>query len=191
MFEFEIIISFIISIALGGLIGIQIERNNKKIITPGIRTHIIIATLGCLSYYMYSQLNFEYIVYAILASIILFILHINETKQKKKPEFQNSLLYEILIIFSFMNGILVGVGQIYIAAFITLIISFLLYFTLNLHRFSKKISKEEIHSTLFFMCISVILLPILPNKSYNLSQLPYLETFLSEIVLNALSSITA
>ncbi|MCH8519415.1 MAG: MgtC/SapB family protein [Nanoarchaeota archaeon] len=190
MSEIELLLLFIISSALGGLIGVQVERNEKRLFTPGIRTHIIVALLGTLSAVLFTQFSMTYIVYAIFASIILFVMHENIAKTKRLNIFENSFLYEILIVISFICGLLIGSGATYIAVFIAVFISILLYTTPHLHNFSKNISREEIHSTLLFICISAILLPILPNKSYDLTQIKYISSFLPEHFIEALSTIS-
>ncbi|MFP4402230.1 MAG: MgtC/SapB family protein [Candidatus Nanoarchaeia archaeon] len=193
MQNLEIILLFIISAGLGGLIGIQIERNVKRSFLPGIRTHIIVTVLGTLSYLLYHQLNLEYIVYIIFFSIILFIITQNKIKTQKQANrvFENSLLYELLIVVSFVNGILVATNSIYIAMFITFIISILLYTTPQLHKFSHSLTKEEIHSSLLFISISAIILPLLPNTSINLSSIEFLQTTLPQSILLALESVTS
>lgn len=189
MQELQLILLFIISAALGGLIGVQIERNSKRSFIPGIRTHIIVAILGTLSIILFEQQQLNYIVYAIFASIILFIMHENESKKKSKREFQNSFLYEVLIIISFINGILVASESLYIAVFITFLISILLYATPQLHKISHKISKEEIQSALIFICISAIILPLLPNIQLNLANIDMLSEFLPTHILESFNSI--
>lgn len=191
MSEIELVLLFIISSALGGLIGVQVERNQQRLFTPGIRTHIIVALLGTLSAILFTQFSMTYIVYAIFASIILFVMHENVAKTKRNTNlFENSFLYEILIVVSFICGILVGSGVTYIAVFVSVFISTLLYITPQLHTFSQNISREEIHSTLLFICISAILLPLLPNTSFKLTQIPYITSFLPEHFIEALSTIT-
>lgn len=188
MQELQLILLFIISAALGGLIGVQIERNTKRSFIPGIRTHIIVAVLGTLSIVLFEQLQLNYIVYAIFASIILFIMHESESKKQSRREFQNSFLYEVLIIISFINGILVASESLYIAVFVTFLISILLYTTPQLHKLSHKISKEEIQSALIFICISAVILPLLPNRSINLGDITLLQEFLPQTLLIALNS---
>lgn len=188
MEELQLTLLFIISAALGGLIGVQVERNTHRVFIPGIRTHIIVAVLGALSIILYQQLELKYLVYAIFASIILFIMHENEVKKNSKRKYQNSFLYEILIIVSFVNGILVASESLYIAVFITFLISILLYTTPNLHKLAVKISKEEIQSALIFICISAVILPLLPNSSISLSSISLFQEFLPQTLLNALNS---
>lgn len=190
MQELQLILLFIISSALGGLIGIQVERNTTRTFLPGIRTHIIVAVLGTLSYLLYTTLNLEYIVYAILGGIVLFIMHENEVKTKVKRVFENSFLYEVLIILSFVNGILVASDSAYIAVFLTVLVSILLYITPELHKFSLNISREEIHSSLLFICISAILLPLLPNRAFNLAEIEFIQNLATPSILEALSTIT-
>jgi len=165
---------------LGALYGVQREirkQNEKKQDFAGLRTFTLISLFG----YLIGFLSFGYFknIYLFLVSLIgLFSLAITAYKIMSKKHGKDilSILSEILTIFSFLTGILISLNFIYEAIILSVTIVTILFLGEKMHLFAKNLTREEIFGGLKFIIISVVMLPILPNKNYSPMDLTFIST---------------
>jgi len=160
--EWQILYSFLISIALGFLIGL--ERNisfhsqNEKGFA-GSRTFAIISLLGFLSIYLNKFLPFiVYLVFfgvSILASIAYFLKIFTYHKQGSTTHFT--------ALVTFLIGVLVYFDK-NLAIVLTIILVFLLNIKTSLQKIEYKLSRKDINAALMLLLMTFIILPILPDK---------------------------
>jgi len=181
--QWNILYSFLISIALGFLIGL--ERNisfhsqNEKGFA-GSRTFAIISLLGYLSIYLNKYL--PYIVYlsffaiAILISTAYFLkIHIYH-KQGSTTHFAAITTYLIGILVYFDKNL---------AIILTIITVFLLNIKTSLQKIENKLSNKDINAALLLLLMTFIILPILPDKIiYYIN--PY-KTWMMAVIIASLS----
>jgi len=181
--EWETIYSFLISIALGFLIGL--ERNisfhtqNEKGFA-GSRTFAIISMLGFLSIYLNKFLPF--IVYlgffavTILSSIAYFLKIFTYHKQGSTTHFS--------AISAFLIGVLVYFDK-NLAIILTIILVFLLNIKTSIQKVEYKLSTKDINAALMLLLMTFVILPILPDKMiYYIN--PY-KTWLMAVIIASLS----
>jgi uncharacterized membrane protein (DUF4010 family) len=70
-------------------------------------------------------------------------------------------------VIVYIVGILCGMEQFVLATSITLLLFVLLYFRDPLHQWANKLKDTEIVSTVEFMIVAFVVLPLLPNQSYG------------------------
>jgi len=75
-----------------------------------------------------------------------------------------SLTTAIAALIAFGLGALAGSGQLTVAASTAVVVTVVLGFKPELHRLVRRIEREELLATLRLLLISVVLLPILPDK---------------------------
>jgi uncharacterized membrane protein (DUF4010 family) len=169
MVELALIQNFLAAIALGALIGLEREyaRYKKRGHDyAGIRTFPLIALFGALAAY----LGDLYSIYILVVSILLvgfLIIAAYFAMNKQSLSHYTGATSEIAGFLTFFLGVLAYHGQIIFAAFITIIITIILYARSVLHTFAKKISSKEMASTLKFAVVAFIILPFLPNQGYG------------------------
>jgi uncharacterized membrane protein (DUF4010 family) len=172
--EQKILFQIFLSLLLGALIGSQREIWQKKEKVPdfaGFRTFTLISLFGFLSAY-FSELNKSNLILIIsFISIILFDL-ISYFELNKKNNKKISIITQICSILTFLIGVFIYFNLIYISITIAILISSILFLGDKFHQFTYKLSETEIFATIKFGIISLIILPLLPNKNYSLLDIP-------------------
>ncbi len=153
---------YFISIILGGLVGIEREYKKQREGTPvfgGVRTFILISLLGTLSAHISSSFGDPFI-YIILISFsaLLVIAQFFE----KLP----GLTSEVSAILTFLIGILCYKEEFQLAAAVAITVLFILSFKEQMHKFVKHLTLEDLFVFLKFAAVTVILYPLLPDKSF-------------------------
>jgi len=153
---------YFISIILGGLVGIEREYKKQREGTPvfgGVRTFILISLLGTLSAHISSYFGDPFI-YIILVSFsaLLVIAQLFE----RLP----GLTSEISAILTFLIGVLCYKEEFQLASAIAITVLFILSFKEQMHKFVKHLSLEDLFAFLKFAAVTVILYPLLPDKSF-------------------------
>lgn len=77
------------------------------------------------------------------------------------------LTTEIAMILTYVFGLAVMTGYATVAAAATVVTTLLLSLKPTLHRIVNNLSEKEFYAAIKFLLISVVLLPILPNKTYG------------------------
>ena len=161
----------VVATALGALIGLERERKHQLYFKVeksektfgGIRTFALIGLLGALSYVLssYSIVVFAVISVALLTLIISSYVIIG----RKYGNF--GITSEVASILVFVIGILSGM-QLYVeATMVALLVLAFLLFKSPLHKWAGRIKFQEMISTLEFMIIACVVLPLLPNQSFG------------------------
>ncbi len=161
----DLFIRLIISVLIGLLVGVERERNltEKDQLFAGIRTYPLIAILGFLSG-LISNKTSDGVFIAIFSIYGLLVVTSYYFSAKKTSMGGTS---EISLILVFLLGYLVYLDYVLLSAMITLVIVIFLAFKSQFHTFADKIVQEDIYATIKFALITLIILPILPNKTYD------------------------
>lgn len=161
----DLFIRLIISVLIGLLVGVERERNltEKDQLFAGIRTYPLIAILGFLSG-LISNKTSDGVFIAIFSIYGLLVVTSYYFSAKKTNMGGTS---EISLILVFLLGYLVYLDYVLLSAMITLVIVIFLAFKSQFHTFADKIVQEDIYATIKFALITLIILPILPNKTYD------------------------
>jgi uncharacterized membrane protein (DUF4010 family) len=165
--DLEILQQLGVATALGALIGLERERKHhlEHIIDSyaGIRTYALIALAGSLAYTLsvYSMSFF-----AVVSAGVLLLLIIGYVLGVKKHG-GLGMTSEIASVLVYMIGILCGMKLFVVATMVSLLVLTFLLLKAPLHNWAKKIKYEELVSTLEFLIVAFVVLPILPNQSYG------------------------
>lgn len=151
-----------LSLLLGSLIGIEREKDHqdkREHHQLGLRSMSLLGVLGFMSYTLFSSNTLLFAVFV----LGFFGLLIASYWKSAVPNINAGVTTELAAIFVFINGILVGLDQLLMAATSTLVVLLLLYFKERLHSFAHGISREEVYAGFKFIAIAFIILPLLPN----------------------------
>lgn len=166
---FDLALSFLTAIALGGLIGAEREMlelrrvAQKKGITSfgGIRTHILLSILGALSGYFYTSTQFVFLSYGLMIFTIgvLTIYYAYKSFHTGNP----GLTSTVSGLITFAVGGLTTMGQASLAVMLAVITTIILVSKLYFKRILESVEQEELYNTLKFAVVLFVILPILPN----------------------------
>lgn len=154
-----------ISIFVGALIGLEREHSktgNEKTM-GGIRTFPLISLIGFLSA-LISNLVDKTLYFPFIAGIIILV-SISYFITAKMGRI--GLTTEITSVITFILGSLIYWNYIILAAGISVLVTIILSLKFQLHSFVGKLNENDIYATLKFALITVIILPILPDKTID------------------------
>jgi uncharacterized membrane protein (DUF4010 family) len=161
--EFYPYFHLMISIALGLLVGLQREWAESTL--AGIRSFTLISLLGTLSAFVAEIYGFWLIGVGSIStlSIVLIARYLSD-KESSKP--QKGLVTEFSILIMYFIGVLV-LKEPLIAAAIACIVAAVLHEKSELHSFVSKFDKDEIRSIMQFLLLTLVILPVIPDKSFG------------------------
>jgi len=153
------VIKFLIALAIGALMGIEMERKIKRTEFAGIRTFMLISLMGALSANLSGA--FPLVFPAALLGLIILILasYIVTTWD----EGDVGLTGEVAAIIAFLLGALCFSYDYRLAVILAIIVTAILALKRYIHVFVRKISEREMIDTLKFLMIAFVVLPLLPD----------------------------
>jgi uncharacterized membrane protein (DUF4010 family) len=183
----EGVTSFLIAIFLGALIGLQREYEQQQTHVfrfAGIRTFILISILGALLGYLSKEILNNYIlaILGFVAILIFSALSYILTYIKYK---NNTATTEIAAVLVYTLGLMCTTGFLNLAVIFGILLAGLLTFKERIHKIPQKIKKKELFALVEFALISLVVLPLLPNKNYSPADIPVLEKILTSLGLSA------
>ncbi|HEB82089.1 MAG TPA: MgtC/SapB family protein [Gammaproteobacteria bacterium] len=164
----EQIILLGIAIAIGLLIGIERgwkfreAKEGERI--AGLRTHGLIGLLGGVSGLLAQYLGVAAFGVVFLGFTVAVIIAYTVQWRTSGDISITSL---IAMLLTFVLGTLVTLGHVGISASIAVIMAILLRFKDVLHGWLRKLGQKELHAVLQLLLISVVLLPVLPDRGYG------------------------
>ena len=180
-------IQLIISLALGGVIGLEREIHEKRP-SPGrlpsailgVRSFSFMGLLGGVAGFLF--INPSTMLFGVIISVtfmtLLIVFYVLESQAHK----DYGITTELAAIFTFLVGALLTMN----ALPIQLIIAITIFIVLMLSRKTeikeaiKDVDREEINAFIAYGVIALVILPFLPNQAYKFSDIPIItEVFKS------------
>lgn len=159
--DFDIFQKILTGLVLGALIGLEREQDVPSKFA-GIRTFALFGVLGAIGQVFFGNAFFFWI---LTGSVFLLIVAAYVTSSLKTKTIGATT--ELAAMGVYIMGILAGRGEYLLAVSLTLLFLIILHFKNPIHKFVHRVSEEEITSTVKFMIIAFIILPLLPNKTYG------------------------
>jgi uncharacterized membrane protein (DUF4010 family) len=159
----QIFQSIAVVVFIGLLIGLEREYSRKKTekIFAGIRTFPLIGLFGFTSA-MISSISVEWL-YAVF--FLGFAILSTASYYSAAIRGRRGGTSEIAGFLVFILGSMVFWGYMHLPVILAIIITLFLSLKIQLHSFVGKINSEDIYATLKLAIITLIILPILPNKT--------------------------
>ncbi len=179
-----------IAIALGGLIGIERERKlqiNGRSSFGGVRTFALVGLLGSLIYILFADSILAFSTFT-LGFLLLIIANYLVSIFKLKEFGATS---EIAAVIVYLLGVMSARGEFLLATFLAMAVVGILHFKEPLHGWVKNISDKEMVSSLQFLFIAFVILPLLPNEAFGPYEFfnPYL-TWLMVVFISGISFVS-
>lgn len=179
-----LILKFLISLALGALIGIERERKQEGAEFAGIRTFILIALMGTLSAYMSKDLPYFWLLSFSGLVVLVGLSYLISTRKNGDV----GITTEIAAFLTFILGLLCFTDEgMLLAPILAIILTTILAVKPHLHQFAHQVSEKELLNTLKFLIIAFVILPLLPDEAigplavFNPFQIWLIVVFISAI----------
>ncbi len=179
------IFNLLVAIFLGALIGLQREfSQQKKRIQrfAGFRTFVLITFFGAILGILGKNFDSLPVMIGFGGVILLTVISYVLTFMKFK---RTTVVTEIAAMMSYVVGAMSTTGYLQIAVIFGILITVFLAFKEKFHGIVKRMDKKEILGVIKFSLISLVILPILPNKNFSPLDLPGLGTFLSNFGISS------
>jgi len=161
---------FIVALALGFLIGLERESSKtkqKKIVLGGIRTYPIISMLGFGCAWLY-----HIGVQAILPIGLIAVSGLTAISYFTKVQTERlGVTSEVTALVTFVVGALAFLVDIWASMALGIINTILLSEKSRLEEMVEKLDRVEFLAVLKFLLVTLIILPVLPDKDYTIFNL--------------------
>lgn len=173
----EPFLSLGIALAAGLLIGLERERSAPRDPTTdsfvgGVRTHPLVALVGGVATLSARQLGITPVLLAFLAVAALLAVNyagdVIRNGHRGITSESAFLLSFLLGVLSLTRGVIEPLGsRALVVAGIAVVATFLLSSKHTLHPLVRRTSGEDVAGTLKFLVVAVVVLPLLPDRTYD------------------------
>lgn len=153
-----------IALGLGLLVGVQRERADDPL--AGIRTFALITLLGGLAADL--SLRFDAVwLFAVglggLAALLMSGYAITALSGPDNP----GLTTEVAALFMYIVGALVAIGAVTVGVVMGGLCALLLHLKEPMEGFANRLTERDVKSIMQFAAIGLVVLPVLPNRTYG------------------------
>lgn len=187
----EVMLNLLIALGAGLLIGAERgwqERDEKESYqSAGIRTFALTGLLGGLSVLLSQNLGIAVWVTVLVAlMLVISIAYVGDLRRTG----DQGITSELALLITFLLGSLALSDYVMLASAGAVVVALLLSLKNVLHSLLKRLSETELSGALKLLFISVVMLPVLPNQTYDPWQVfnPY-TTWWMVVLIAALSFI--
>ncbi len=161
----QVILSFLVAVLLGFLIGLERERKREQqgSIFAGIRTFPLIALFGAVVGTLTQAVSPWVLVASFLPLAVLIALaYWRETVGAKVGG-----TTQVAVLVAYGLGVLAGYGQFVPALAGSVITTGMLSMRTELRRLAGAISREDLYAVVQFAVVSLVVLPLVPNETFG------------------------
>ena len=171
----EIFLGFLVALAAGSLIGLERQQSrvlDKKPSIGGVRTFPLIALAGALSALLAHTMG----VWPILGALVvvgafLAVSYFQEWERETFPGITTqvaALITFLLGVLALLPGLPVATGQRYLLIVASAgVVMALLSFKEPLHQAVERVSDDDIYATAKFVILALVVLPLLPDRTFG------------------------
>ena len=154
--------AFVISMAMGLLIGLERERSSHA--KAGLRTFSLVAVCGTLGAMLSTQTASAWPLAAGLIVVGAMIIA-PYTVRPNADDPGTTTVAAVLVCYGL--GALIWYDQLQLAVTLAILTTLLLYFKSELSKVSHQLTRADLLSLLQFAVLSLVILPILPDEGYG------------------------
>lgn len=169
----KVVLEVLIVLGIGIVIGLEREyalnakkpegEDNSSELFAGVRTFPVVALIGYLSVFLSETLS-EWIYPTSLMVVSAFAL-LSYYLGNQKREGGSTTQFSLIAVF--LLSAVVYFGEYLFAAFLGLLLAGLLALKVRIHMAVAKLTKADILAILLFAAISILVLPVLPNRDFG------------------------
>jgi uncharacterized membrane protein (DUF4010 family) len=154
--------SLAIALGLGLLVGLQREWKDSEI--AGIRTFTLITMLGVLSTLPGNEVGWVSAAGMLAITVMLAMANLAKIRS---GNFDSGMTTEVAALLMFAVGCVLGVGMLGPAVVTAGVAAVLLHWKQSLHGMVASMSDQDLRAVMNLVLIGLIVLPILPDKTYG------------------------
>jgi uncharacterized membrane protein (DUF4010 family) len=173
-----------ISLGLGLLVGLERQSVDSK--TAGIRTFPMVTLMGTVC----GLLGITYGGWVIAAGFLAVtaVLVVSNIHRMRMDDESPGMTTEIAVLLMYSIGVFLVQKNYPVAIVMTGVITVLLHFKTTIHGWVDRIGQKDLLGIMQFILISMVILPILPNQSYDrYESLNPRETWLMVVLIVGIS----
>jgi uncharacterized membrane protein (DUF4010 family) len=161
--ELAILPRYVAALAIGLLMGLERERNPAA--KAGLRTFALTALFGVLAAHLSATMGESWLIAAglLLVGGMMIAAYMQSPQQDGDPG--TTTVAALMLCYGL--GVLAWRDEIQLAVMIGITATLLLYFKPELRGLSQHLSRRDLLSVLQFAVLSLIILPLLPNRDYG------------------------
>ncbi|WP_310994061.1 MgtC/SapB family protein [Aequorivita marina] len=159
------IITLAIASGLGMLVGLQRQNSDSEM--AGVRTFTLITIMGVISAFLARDYNNPFIIPVLGVCLTAFLVTANIINLKKINEADVGQTTEVAALLMYAVGAYLVMGDRVIAVMVGGSVAILLYLKEHLHNFIGKLQEKDLSAIMTFAGISLVILPLLPDKTYG------------------------
>jgi uncharacterized membrane protein (DUF4010 family) len=163
--DLDLTLRFAAALGLGILLGLEREHTHPgDTAFGGVRTFALLTLLGGITAHLEAELGLEWVLAVSMAAVaaLLTVSHL-VTAPRTGP----GITSEVSALLAILLGGLCVWGYVALAGAITVATVALLSLKGWLHRLADRIERADIEATIKFAIITLIVLPLLPHRSYG------------------------
>ncbi len=161
MFSDPSFIDPLIALGLGLLVGLQKERTIHPL--AGLKTFGLASLLGALAAMLSSTLGVWVVVAGLLA--VLGVLGIGNAIQIRARDATPGQTTEVALLVMYLIGALTVIGPRAVAIVLAGAVAMLLHLREELKGWVARMTDQDVRAIMQFVVISLVILPVLPNRS--------------------------
>mgnify|MGYP000540907660 CR=1 FL=1 len=161
----RLLLELAIALGIGVLIGLerQLSQRADRHGAGGIRTFALVAVLGFLvSLPGQSGTAWMEVAGFITLALLLGIRHLSQMQERRK-----GITTEVSLLITFILGMLIQLQYTVFAVAVALLMSFLLSIKPKLQNIVQQVTEDELFAIMKFLVASVLILPLLPNRTID------------------------
>lgn len=163
MMELELFEKIAISLGLGLLVGLQRQHDQSQL--AGIRTFPLITLFGTLSAYLAQDFGGWIIAAGVLS--LAALMAVANFMRSRTPNFNIGLTTEAAALLMFVLGAYLVTGQTTVVVAVGAMVAVLLHLKDTLHGMVARIGQKDLRAIMQFVVISLVVLPVLPNRTFG------------------------
>ncbi len=167
--DLDTVRDFATALLIGMLLGIERERHkqaDQDASVGGLRTFILFALLGALGAWLTMQLDFPWILVAVVLATLVAVVASYVLAARAQPD-ALGLTTELAAIAICLLGAMVMFGHREIAVALTIAIAAVLAYKQPLHSMVSQLDAEDIYAGVRLLAATFIVLPLLPDRTVD------------------------
>jgi uncharacterized membrane protein (DUF4010 family) len=188
VFDLDLALRLAAALGLGLLLGLERERvKDPETGFAGVRTFALIALTGATAAYVDAALDVKWVAAVAFAALgaLVVVSHFAGTTRGSF-----GITTEVSSLLAFVLGALCVWGHLSVAAAIGVATVLLLALKDALHRLAQRIETDDVTATLRFAIITLIVLPLLPDRGYGPPGLEVINPYQVWLMVVLISGLT-